>query len=525
MTGRIEEDPLRTGALIDAYRRAVAIQFQPNPPDLGAALVDADAHGWPDVEYMLHYAAYCHAATSPLPQATRIAAALEQMRRLADRLGDPVVAAMTTAIEARVRGSALNGGDVNLEQDEENLAHAIAELDDADPDSPFRGIAYFACAVAYAQSAAVQLEVDMYDRVEAADRNMPERYREIGAITAREVAQNRVSALLDLACEQAELGHRDAAATIAALAIDRPLVRSDGAGGEAIQRQRAELLVLSALARRPVPTSPPPVATSHHPGVAALEYLATAIRSADEGHADAAADAALKAIDELEGEMIRTMHGYALSIAARRTPPDPTVERYIHVLAEDRRHARQRLIGAARARIQAESVRIENAKLTERAFSDELTGLGNRHALARHLAAIARSVSHDAVAVLLVDIDEFKAINDAFGHMVGDEVLRRVGRLLDGHVRAGDIVVRLGGDEFVVVAHGAGTEQAMTSAQRLVEVASEADWTEVTDGLRVGISVGVSAGQSADVHRLIDEADQGLYRAKQGGRGRVATID
>jgi diguanylate cyclase (GGDEF)-like protein len=138
---------------------------------------------------------------------------------------------------------------------------------------------------------------------------------------------------------------------------------------------------------------------------------------------------------------------------------------------------------------------------------------------------IARSVSPDVVAVLLVDIDEFKAINDAFGHLVGDEVLRRVGRLLDGHVRAGDVVVRLGGDEFVVVAHGAGTEQAITSAQRLIEVAADAGWSEVAEGLRVGISVGVSAGHPADVHSLIDQADQGLYRAKQSGRGRVAMID
>lgn len=345
MTGRIEQDPMRTGALIDAYRQAAAVQFQPDPPDLRAALAEADLHGWPDVEYMLHYAAYCHAATSALPQVTRITAAIGQMRRLSDRLGDTVIEAMTTAIEARVRGSALSTGEVNLEQDEADLAHAIAELDDADPSSPFRGIAYFACAVAYAQSAAVELEVDMYDRVDDSDRHLPQAFREIGSITAREVAQNRVSALLDLACEQAELGHREAAARLAVLAIDRPLVCSPGAGGEAIQRQRAELMVLAALARRPPPTAPPAMDTSHHPGVAALEHLAAAIRLMDDGNADAAADAALTAIDELEGEMIRTMHGYALSIAARRIPPEPIVECYIHALAEDRRHTRQRLIG------------------------------------------------------------------------------------------------------------------------------------------------------------------------------------
>ena len=525
MTRRNEENSARANAFVDAYRQASAVQFQSQPPDLRAQLTDAETHGWPDVEYMLHYAAYCHAATSALPQAARIAAAVDQMRKLADRLGDPVVGAMTTAIEARVRGSALNDGDVNLEQDEVDLAHAIARLDDADPESPFRGIAFFACAIAYAQSAAVQLEVDMYDRVEAANHNLPGQYHELRTITLREVAQNRVSALLDLACEQAELGNRDEAAKMAAEALDRPLVRVLGACSEAIDRQLAELQVLSALARRPPLLRPPTTHPSQHPGIAAFEHLATAIRLTDSGQSEAAADAALQAGEELQGEMIRTMHGYALSIAARRHPQDPLIEQYIHTLAEDRRHARQRLIGAARARIQAESVRIENAKLTERAFSDELTGLGNRHALARHLGVIARSVSPDVVAVLLVDIDEFKAINDAFGHLVGDEVLRRVGRLLDGHVRAGDVVVRLGGDEFVVVAHGAGTDQAITSAQRLIEVAADAGWSEVAEGLRVGISVGVSAGHPADVHSLIGQADQGLYRAKQSGRGRVAMID
>lgn len=152
---------------------------------------------------------------------------------------------------------------------------------------------------------------------------------------------------------------------------------------------------------------------------------------------------------------------------------------------------------------------------------DELTRLPNRVALrvrADELEAKPQ-VEHSS-ALILLDIDHFKTINDEHGHQAGDDVLAALGLLLSDAVRGDDTAYRLGGEEFAVLVRGAEIAQAIELAQRLLDRAREATLA----GHRVTLSAGVAvspAGQPVSWKRLFARADAALYQAKEDGRDRV----
>lgn len=159
----------------------------------------------------------------------------------------------------------------------------------------------------------------------------------------------------------------------------------------------------------------------------------------------------------------------------------------------------------------------------ELAHKDALTGLHNRASfqerLQEMLARAKRTGSE--VAVLCLDLDRFKAVNDTLGHPVGDALLRKVAERLQGTVREGDVVARLGGDEFAVLqADSLQPQAAETLAARLIDLLAR---TYLVDGhmLNIGTSVGValSPSDAADADELMKRADLALYRAKSDGRG------
>jgi diguanylate cyclase (GGDEF)-like protein/PAS domain S-box-containing protein len=163
------------------------------------------------------------------------------------------------------------------------------------------------------------------------------------------------------------------------------------------------------------------------------------------------------------------------------------------------------------------------ARLEHQATHDPLTGLPNR-ALFQELGdqALARADRFGTtVAVLFLDLDRFKPVNDSFGHRTGDELLVQVAARLRATVRRGDIVARVGGDEFVVLCeHPAGKTEMRELARRLIEALSEPYPTPAAS-VRVGASVGIAIGAGArvTVDTLIRDADAALYRAKEQGRG------
>ena len=162
-------------------------------------------------------------------------------------------------------------------------------------------------------------------------------------------------------------------------------------------------------------------------------------------------------------------------------------------------------------------------RIRELALQDPLTGLSNRRML---LAVLARELARArregcALSLLLVDLDDFKGINDTLGHTAGDELLVLTAQRLQACLRNGDHVARLGGDEFAVVAVGAGGPDAPGAlASRIVEVLgqpAELRGVEIRPGASVGIVIWPSDG--ADAEALLARADLALYAAKEAGRG------
>lgn len=167
-----------------------------------------------------------------------------------------------------------------------------------------------------------------------------------------------------------------------------------------------------------------------------------------------------------------------------------------------------------------------DAELLRYASRDTLTGLANRRVVweqgQARLAQAARQ--HRALAVLMIDVDHFKKVNDSWGHAAGDAVLVAVAQALAEAASDGDLVGRIGGEEFLVLPARAATAAALAEQLR----AAVADLRVTIDGgavLRCTISVGhaEAAGTAVDWHRLVTEADSALYAAKQGGRNRVVS--
>jgi diguanylate cyclase (GGDEF)-like protein len=179
----------------------------------------------------------------------------------------------------------------------------------------------------------------------------------------------------------------------------------------------------------------------------------------------------------------------------------------------------------ARIRVALRTLRLQEL-LERRALVDGLTGLANRGALEDRLVAEwAMYQRHGTpLAVMMADLDQFKQVNDRYGHLVGDDVLRRAASVLRASVRAGDLAARYGGEEFAVVAPHCNTEGALRSAERFRQRLAEPAVILGPADLGVTASIGVAsvpedpAGSPGDLLSLADEA---LYLAKSRGRNRV----
>lgn len=183
----------------------------------------------------------------------------------------------------------------------------------------------------------------------------------------------------------------------------------------------------------------------------------------------------------------------------------------------------ERQLEEARRTLQAQRERLleANASLAALASHDGLTGLKNRRAFEERMADELSRMRRTSqpVALLLLDIDEFKAFNDAFGHPRGDEVLRQVARHLTRAVRDSDLAVRYGGEEFAVILPDTALARAGEVAERLRAAIEGGQWSE--RAITISIGVAVAATPAATLPDLLEHADRALYRSKQEGRNRV----
>lgn len=165
--------------------------------------------------------------------------------------------------------------------------------------------------------------------------------------------------------------------------------------------------------------------------------------------------------------------------------------------------------------------------LQQQARHDELTGLVNRHAVFEHLARVLEGEvrSGTRLAMVFVDLDGFKAVNDDHGHGAGDELLRQLGARLQSQVRSGDLVARIGGDEFLVVLDGVqDLDNAVEIAEKLRQQVTEPA-TVLGATVSVGASVGVTlAERGENVDSIVARADDAMYLAKRRGKGAVVAI-
>lgn len=183
-----------------------------------------------------------------------------------------------------------------------------------------------------------------------------------------------------------------------------------------------------------------------------------------------------------------------------------------------------RVQAAARVKRLQDELRQRNEELDLISRTDSLTGLHNRRHVEEYLTRLVSLARRNAepIAVLIIDIDHFKSVNDGHGHDAGDAVLREVATRLVGSLRLEDMVGRWGGEEFLVVLPNTSIQGAAELAERLRRVVAEEPCGLPGGGaMRVTISLGCAASVIDDAETLVRSADAAMYQAKESGRDRV----
>jgi diguanylate cyclase (GGDEF)-like protein len=155
------------------------------------------------------------------------------------------------------------------------------------------------------------------------------------------------------------------------------------------------------------------------------------------------------------------------------------------------------------------------------ATHDNLTGLPNRHSFYEHLQQILRSAekNQNRFAVVFIDLDGFKPINDTLGHAAGDEVLRSVASRLKQCVRHDDVVARIGGDEFVIILLDIETTSMLSVVRKIIDMIA-APYTGIAKTVTLTSSVGIATypDNGRTVDEMVAHADAAMYRSKRAGR-------
>jgi diguanylate cyclase (GGDEF)-like protein len=232
------------------------------------------------------------------------------------------------------------------------------------------------------------------------------------------------------------------------------------------------------------------------------------------------------AVAERVAERVRSLFGLAQTLAA----PLRTDQGLIGAIVLSRRDrepwsdAERRLLRGGASETANALARADSHREAEAlAATDPLTGLPNRRYFDEFCSLLARRRrSGDAVAVLMIDIDKFKVLNDTYGHPVGDEVLKAVAGAIVASVRDHDVPARVGGEEFAVLLRNPGPEVALEVGERVRESVHALDLSTLrVPSVSVSVGVANALGPEEPMPELVRRADQALLRAKRAGRDRV----
>jgi len=528
----------RVAARVLAHALIEQTQASPRPGLVDRLAVEARAVGWGEVHVLLMHSRLIRAVLQDAGY-DQVRDRSDAMLAAAEATGDEILIALALASRAQFLVDA-DRPDSAGEDLGGFLARAVAMLDDAaDTDPADLGLraaelpaCFVECGQAYHRQGLWELEEEMYVRAaESLEIPLPEAVRPIAGFTRRVLGFNRLESTTALVSALLEIGRREAARQVAAAAI-RPDAEelADLPPGWVLEIRAMERLLDVVAGDTEVeggPTAVPAalfedLSASTSERYRACLFLAAAVGAQDAGDIPEAARLAERAVALLDDykPSIRTL---ALHLAAQTTE-DGAVQRYSRHLAMLRWQARLEVLGAARSRLTAARVLRQGEQLSRQANVDALTGLANRHAEIRHLARLRRRGPLERLGVVLIDVDRFKAVNDTFGHAVGDEVLRVIGAVMQAAVRSSDLAVRLGGDEFMLLIDLPTDADASVPAQGIVRAVTLHRWNDVAPGLRVSVSAGHAVGAARDVDKLIQAADENLYRAKAAGRGQAITL-
>ena len=269
-----------------------------------------------------------------------------------------------------------------------------------------------------------------------------------------------------------------------------------------------------------------PVGPGRGPALVADEAPADAraARASLRGQPDPAAAAAAVAA-RVEARVRRAFgisHTLAVPLVAR--------EEILGVIVISRRRSgawpdgARRILDVAAGEAAAALARVQSLRHAQaQASTDPLTGLPNRRYFEEYVELLGRGRrAADAIGILMVDVDRFKALNDRFGHAIGDVVLRAIGRTIATTVRDLDVPARFGGEEFVVLLRNPSPEVALEVGERIRGAVERIDLRDIGVGaVTVSVGASVSRADGEAVATLVERADHALYRAKRYGRNRV----
>jgi diguanylate cyclase (GGDEF)-like protein len=503
----------RRDARLHVYRLLRAVQDGVRMPaaDVQQLIDEAEQRGWDEVVRVAMFLAVVvcmHEAGEPTSDA---------LARLLDRAqadGDVVMSALAFAMRAQAVNSSRDP--TSTVAADRDLARACVMLETAPGNSLEHASAHNECARAFGGRDLWELELEHYHDAAAAlaDQDGHELVLHAILYNQAEVELNWCVALRELDDEEALLQRSGQARDALAQAQTAELPES----------WRRELGVFMSLLSAISPDvgagepSDGPIASTYTGYV----HLTRALTLPPSEEALAEAEKALALINRAECPQV---HSLGLCVAAEIEAAIAghltAGIRYAKHLAHRRWVARLSSLASMQSLLHAERLRSEHALLSQHAYLDDLTRLANRRALLRFVdGLVSRGVT--AVALVLLDLDHFKDVNDRFGHSIGDQTLSRLAGILRGAVRVEDVAVRLGGDEFLLLLALGNREAARRRSEAIVSAIEGEDWDQIRPGLRVTASAGLAYGDPRHFDVLSVAADDALYRSKAVGGNAVS---